>query len=115
MALAGSQVLPSRRLARSRLFVDWTHEIGIRMALGASPRAVLGTVLGQGVRLAAAGVVAGLLGAVALTRAISTLLFGVSPRDPATLITLSLVLTAIALVACYVPLGARPESIRSVR
>ena len=94
-----------------------THEIGIRMALGASPRAVLGMVLGQGVKLAAAGVVAGLLGAVALTRAISTLLFGVSPRDPATLITLSLVLTAIALVACYVPArrATRVDPIRALR
>jgi putative ABC transport system permease protein len=94
-----------------------THEIGIRMALGASPRAVLGMVLGQGAKLAAVGVGAGLLGAVALTRAISALLFGVSPRDPATLAGLSIVLSAIALIACYVPArrATRVDPIRALR
>jgi putative ABC transport system permease protein len=94
-----------------------THEIGIRMALGASPRAVLGLVLGQGAKLAAAGVAAGLLGAMALTRAIATLLFGVSPRDPATLVAFSLVLSAIALLACYIPArrATRVDPIRALR
>jgi putative ABC transport system permease protein len=94
-----------------------THEIGIRMALGASPRAVLGMVLGQGAKLAAVGVGAGLLGAVALTRAISALLFGVSPRDPVTLAALSIVLSAIALIACYVPArrATRVDPIRALR
>jgi len=80
-----------------------THEIGVRMALGASARDVLAMVLGQGARLAAAGVVAGMAGALVVTRAISTLLFGVGPRDPGTLIALSAALTAVALLACYVP------------
>ena len=66
-----------------------THEIGIRMALGASRRDVVGMVLGQGVRLAAAGVAAGVIGALLITRAIAALLFNVSPRDPSTLAALS--------------------------
>jgi putative ABC transport system permease protein len=94
-----------------------TREIGIRMALGASPRAVLAMVLGQGAKLAAAGVAAGLLGAVTLTRAISALLYGVSPRDPATLVLLSVGLSAIALVACYLPArrATRVDPIRALR
>jgi predicted permease len=94
-----------------------THEIGIRMALGASRRDVIGMVLGVGVRLAASGVVLGLVGALAITRAIATLLFGVSPRDPGTLIALSVTLTAVALVACYVPArrATRVDPIRALR
>jgi ABC-type antimicrobial peptide transport system permease subunit len=94
-----------------------TREIGIRMALGASPRAVFRMVLAQGAKLVVAGIVAGLLGAVALTRAISALLFGVSPRDPATLAALSIVLSAIALIACYVPArrATRVDAIRALR
>jgi predicted permease len=94
-----------------------THEIGIRMALGASPRDVVEMVLGQGVRLAAAGVAAGIIGALAITRAIATLLFGVGPRDPGTLIALSATLTAVALVACYVPArrATRVDPIRALR
>jgi len=80
-----------------------THEIGVRMALGASAADVLAMVLGQGARLAAAGVAAGLAGALVVTRAIATLLFGVSARDPATLVALSAALTGVALLACYVP------------
>jgi len=94
-----------------------THEIGIRMALGASSRDVIGMVLGQGVRLAAAGVAAGIIGALAITRVIATLLFGVSPRDPGTLIALSVTLTIVALVACYVPArrATRVDPIRALR
>ena len=94
-----------------------THEIGIRMALGASPGDVVGMVLGQGVRLAAAGVAAGIIGALAVTRAIATLLFGVSPRDPATLVALAGALTVVALVACYVPArrATRVDPIRALR
>jgi ABC-type antimicrobial peptide transport system permease subunit len=60
-------------------------------------------VLGQGVRLAAAGVVAGVIGALLITRAIAALLYHVSPRDPWTLVALSATLTAVALLACYIP------------
>ena len=94
-----------------------TREIGIRLALGASRRDVLGLVLGQGIRLASAGVVLGLIGALAITRAIATLLFDVSPRDPVTLAAPSIVLTAVALLACYVPArrATRVDPIRALR
>jgi putative ABC transport system permease protein len=94
-----------------------THEIGIRMALGASRRDVVGMVLGQGVRLAAAGVVAGVIGALLVTRAIAALLYQVSPRDPWTLVALSTTLTAVALLACYIPArrATRVDPIRALR
>ena len=94
-----------------------THEIGIRMALGASRRDVVTMVLGQGARLATAGVAVGLVGALAITRAIATLLFGVSPRDPGTLVALAAALTAVALLACYVPArrATRVDPIRALR
>jgi predicted permease len=79
------------------------REIGIRMALGASSRDILTMVIAQGARLTVAGVAIGLAGALAVTGAISTLLYGVGPRDPMTLILLSTVLACVALVACYVP------------
>jgi ABC-type antimicrobial peptide transport system permease subunit len=87
------------------------------MALGASTRDVVGMVLGQGARLAAAGVAAGVVGALLVTRAIGTLLFGVGPRDPGTLIALSATLTLVALVACYVPArrATRVDPIRALR
>jgi predicted permease len=99
------------------LVAQRTREIGIRIALGASRRDVLSMVLGQGVRLAAAGVAAGLLGAVVVTRAISTLLYAVSPRDPGTLVALSATLTAVALLACYIPArrATRVDPIRALR
>ena len=94
-----------------------THEIGIRLALGASRRDVVGMVLGQGVRLAAAGVTAGVIGALLVTRAIAALLYDVSPRDPWTLTALSVTLTAVALLACYVPArrATRIDPIRALR
>ncbi|MGH9139803.1 MAG: ABC transporter permease [Vicinamibacterales bacterium] len=94
-----------------------THEIGIRMALGATRRDVMGMVLSQGVRLTGAGVIAGVLGALVLTRAIAALLYGVSPRDPSTLMALSSLLTAVALLACYIPArrATRVDPIRALR
>jgi predicted permease len=85
------------------LVVQRTHEIGIRMALGAQPRDIMSLVLGQGVRLALLGIAVGLIGAIASTRVMTSLLFGVSARDPKTLIAVSAVLAVVALLACYIP------------
>jgi predicted permease len=80
-----------------------THEIGIRVALGASRGDVAGMVMGQGMALTGAGLVVGLIGAVVATRFLSSLLYGIAPRDPATLGTAAVVLGLVALAACYVP------------
>jgi putative ABC transport system permease protein len=80
-----------------------THEIGIRMALGAQKRDVLTMVVGQGLKLALLGIAVGILGALVLTRFLSSQLYGVRPTDPATLITVSLILSVVALLACYIP------------
>lgn len=80
-----------------------THDIGIRMALGARHVDVLRAVLGQGVRLILIGVAIGIAGAVALTRVLSSLLYDVTPTDPLTLATVSALLIAIALLASYIP------------
>jgi putative ABC transport system permease protein len=80
-----------------------THEIGLRLALGAQKRDVLRLVIGEGMLLVLIGVAAGLASAVALTRLMSTLLFGVSATDPMTLALITLLLAAVALLACYLP------------
>ncbi len=80
-----------------------TKEIGIRMALGAQRHNVLKLVLSQGLILTLIGVALGAGGAIALTRLIKSLLFGVSATDPVTFIAIALLLTAVALVACFVP------------
>ncbi len=80
-----------------------TNEIGIRMALGAEQSDVLRMVVRQGMALAAIGVAIGLMGAFALTRLMSKLLFGVSATDPMTFVVISALLTLIALVASYIP------------
>jgi putative ABC transport system permease protein len=80
-----------------------THEIGIRMALGAERRDVLRLVVGQGMLLALAGAAVGLLGALGLTRLMASLLYGVQPYDPATFLVVSIVLCLVALAANYVP------------
>jgi predicted permease len=80
-----------------------THEIGIRVALGAQRNDVLRLVLGQGTRLALIGVTIGVAAALALTQLLSSLLFGVSARDPLTFVGVSVLLTVVALTACYIP------------
>ncbi len=80
-----------------------THEIGIRMALGAGWRSMISTVLREGMGMALAGVVVGLAGAWGLTRFLSSLLYGVRPTDPLTFASVSLLLIVVSLLACYVP------------
>jgi predicted permease len=80
-----------------------THEIGIRTALGAQRKDVLKLVVGQGFKLTLIGLGVGIAGALALTRFLASLLYGVKPTDPLTLIAVSLILTAVAALACYVP------------
>jgi putative ABC transport system permease protein len=80
-----------------------THEIGVRMALGAQSGNVLRLVIGQGMKLAFVGVATGLIASLALTRTMKNLLFGVSATDQATVATLALLLIAVALLACWLP------------
>jgi putative ABC transport system permease protein len=80
-----------------------TQEIGLRMALGAQKSDVLGLVIRQGMSLTVIGVVVGLAGALALTRVIGNLLYGVTATDPATFVAIPLLLLFVALLACYLP------------
>jgi putative ABC transport system permease protein len=87
----------------SYMVTQGTHDIGLRMALGAQQRNILGLVVRQGMTLAIIGMVAGLIGALSLTRVMATLLFGISATDVVTFSAVTLFLAAIALVASYVP------------
>jgi macrolide transport system ATP-binding/permease protein len=80
-----------------------TNEIGVRMALGASPFEVFRMVLDKGIRMVGVGLVLGIAGALALTRALGTLLYGVGAADPATYIGTAAILLAVATFACYIP------------
>jgi putative ABC transport system permease protein len=80
-----------------------THEIGVRMALGARAADVLRLVLWQGLRLILLGVAVGLLGSLAMTSVLAGMLYGVTPTDAPTFAAVSLLMTVVALLACYVP------------
>ncbi|HVF42538.1 MAG TPA: FtsX-like permease family protein, partial [Pyrinomonadaceae bacterium] len=80
-----------------------TREIGLRMALGAQPARVLVLVLRQGLLLTLAGIGIGLVGALALTRVMSSLLFGVNATDPLTFAAIVPLVAIVSLVACYIP------------
>lgn len=80
-----------------------THEIGIRMAVGAQAGEIFRMIIGEGLKLSLTGLVLGLVGALVLGRAGSSLLFGVTATDPLTFGAVSLLLTAVAIAACYFP------------
>jgi len=80
-----------------------TTEIGIRVAFGADRRNVVRLIVGQGMALTLAGVAIGLLASLALTRLIDSLLFGISATDPLTFLVITLVVSAVPLLACYIP------------
>ena len=94
-----------------------THEVGVRIALGAQPADIVKLVLGEGLRLGVAGVVVGIASALALTRVMRNLLYGVSASDPLTLLAVSVVLIGIALASCYLPArrAARVDPIVALR
>jgi putative ABC transport system permease protein len=93
----------------SYLVVQRTHEIGVRMALGAQRRDVLGLVVGHAGKLVGIGIIFGLILTLLSTRALSTLLYGIGAFDPVTLVFVTLVLASIALLASYIP------AIRAIR
>jgi predicted permease len=110
LVLLASFALVAMALAAVGLFavisfttMQRTREFGVRLALGATPRELARTVIADGLRLAAFGVTVGLAAAVALSRAIQSLLYGVTPYDPATLAAVSLLLLVLACVSCWIP------------
>jgi len=97
LALAGIYGVQAYSIARR------TSEIGVRVALGASGETVLKQIVGQAMRPALIGIGLGLLGAFALSRLLSSLLFGIAPSDPTTYAAVAVVLAATALISCYLP------------
>jgi putative ABC transport system permease protein len=94
-----------------------TREIGVRSALGATPGNIIALVVGEGGRLAAIGIVLGLGGSFAMTRYIRTLLFGIAPNDPATLVGVCVLLSGVTVAACLIPAtrAARVDPSSSLR
>jgi putative ABC transport system permease protein len=99
------------------LVTQRTHEIGIRMALGAQQSDVLRLVLAHGGKLIALGLAIGIVAALAVTRLLSSVLFGVSARDPLTFVAVPVILAIVALAACYIPArrAARVEPVAALR
>jgi ABC-type antimicrobial peptide transport system permease subunit len=93
------------------------REIGVRMALGARRRAVIGMIVGRGLGHAFAGTMIGLVAAVVATRSVAAVLFGVRANDPGTLAMAALVLLAVALIACWLPArrAARIDPMEAIR
>jgi putative ABC transport system permease protein len=87
----------------SQAVAQRTHEIGVRMAMGATRQSVLAMVLGRGTTLTVIGTVIGIGGALALARLIESLLYQIPPRDPATYVSVSVILGLVAIAASYVP------------
>jgi putative ABC transport system permease protein len=83
--------------------VQRTHEIGVRMALGAQPVDVLGLLIRQGMSLTLVGLVVGIVAGTFVTRVLTDMLFGVTPRDPLTFVGVPVLLLFVAFLACYVP------------
>ena len=94
-----------------------TREIGIRIALGATPGDVLGAVVAQGMRMPLAGIILGLFAALGLTRTMAHLLFNVGATDPTTFATAALLLATVAVVACYMAgrRGTRVDPVQALR
>jgi len=94
-----------------------TQEIGIRIALGAHHRNVIGWIVGTGMKPIALGIAVGLIGAFAVTRLVSSLLYGVAPRDPVTFGATALFVAVVALLACYVPArrATRVDAVEALR
>jgi predicted permease len=122
--LTGSFALTALVLATTGVFGVTAHsvsrrtrEIGVRVALGAASGDVSGLIVRQGLRTILAGVAVGALGALALTRSVRSLLFGVSATDPLTFVAVTLVLAAAALLACYVPArrATRVDPVQALR
>jgi ABC-type antimicrobial peptide transport system permease subunit len=101
----------------SYLVSQSTREIGIRMALGATPRGILALVLRRGLAVSLAGVGIGVIVALSLTRFIRSFLFGIRASDPLTFVAIGLLLTIVALLASYVPArrAARIDPMESLR